>query len=74
MSLVLALWAGPRHRLGVRRPRIHVGPNFFYFFYEGGVYRNIWFMWGLYSKVHLMALNIDIMKSWTLVYLCFRPF
>ena len=25
----------------------------------GGVYRNIWFMWGIYSKVHIKTPNTD---------------
>jgi len=43
--------AGPRHRLGVRRPRAHARRVLnFILFYVGGVHRNNWLKGDLYSN------------------------
>jgi len=50
--------ASPRHRSEVRRPRAHARRGRKILIIERGVYRNTWFIGGIYSKKRKEDLNI----------------
>lgn len=62
-----------RHRPRLRRPKAHAVRGL-KFFYGGGVYRSIWFIGGLYNKVHWKTPNIHLIEGWAQVCWCVRPF